>query len=76
MLCYTKGSDDRHRNELEEEEQETLQYSQVHHSGANGEDDYTDDGEFSSVEEDGDEDSRHMNDQAKAFSSEAEPAIY
>ena len=54
---------DRPRNELEEEEEtvQTLQYSQdrVHHSGTaarpipNGED--GDDGEFGSVEEDGDE---------------------
>ena len=63
-----KGRDtpaDRHRNELEEEEEETLQtlqYSQdqVHHSGTaarprpNGE--VNDDCEFASVEEDGDED--------------------
>ena len=43
---------DRPRNELEEEEEEeTVQYSQVHHSGtANGED--ADDGEYGSVEED------------------------
>ena len=43
-----KGRDtppDRPRNELDEEEEETVKYSQVHHSGtANGED--ADDGEF------------------------------
>ena len=52
-----KGNDtpaDCPRNELDEEE-ETVQYSQVHHSGtANGED--ADDDEFGSVEENGDED--------------------
>ena len=63
-----KGRDtpaDRPRNELEGEEDETvqtLQYSQVHQSGTarprpNGEDgDDGDDGEFGSVEEAGDED--------------------
>ena len=51
-----KGRDtpaDRPRNEHEEEEEtvQTLQYSQVHHSGtANGQD--ADDGEFGSVDED------------------------
>ena len=54
---------DRPRDELDGEEEEeeetvqTLQYSQVHQSGTarpNGED--ADDGEFGSVEEDGDED--------------------
>ena len=54
-----KGNDmpaDCPRNELdEEEEEETVKYSQVHHSGtANGLD--GDDGEFGSVEENGDED--------------------
>ena len=53
LAMLLKGRDkpaDRPRNELEEEE-ETVQYSQVHHSGtANGED--ADDGEFGSVEED------------------------
>ncbi len=54
-----KGRDtpaDRPRNELEEEG-ETVKHSHVHNYGtANGDD--ADDGEFGSVEEDGDEDGR------------------
>ena len=43
---------DRPRNELEEEEEETVHYSHLHHSGtANGKD--ADDVEFGSVDEDG-----------------------
>ena len=36
--------DDPHQNELEQDD--SVQTSQVHHSGANGDDDYADDGEF------------------------------
>ena len=51
MLRYTNGKPLKDRDLPgdtleEEEEQETVQYSQVHHSGANGEDNYDDDGEF------------------------------
>ena len=63
MLRYTKEKilkgkytpDGPPRNELVEEEQEIVQYYQVHHADANGEDDYADDDEFASVKEGGDE---------------------
>ena len=77
MLRYTKGDtlkgkytlDDPPRNELEGDQQDSVHSSQVHHYGANGEDDYADDVELAWEAQHGDADagSLHKNSSRISF---------